>query len=80
NELSGKLPLISPLNILTSPSITLAARRDTVDFINDQQLDALDGEVSMFPGDEFLYLPIRCLYWKSIPLSNSRLNALVNIS
>lgn len=32
-------------------SITLAARRDTVDFINDQQLDALDGEVSMFKGE-----------------------------
>ena len=32
-------------------SITLAARRDTVDFINDQHLDALDGEVSMFKGE-----------------------------
>ena len=32
-------------------SITLAARRDTVDFINDQQLDALEGEVSMFKGE-----------------------------
>lgn len=32
-------------------SITLAARRDTVDFINDQQLDALDCEVSMFEGE-----------------------------
>ena len=32
-------------------SITLAARRDTVDFINDQQLDALDGEVCMFKGE-----------------------------
>ena len=32
-------------------SITLAARRDTVDFINAQQLDALDGEVSMFKGE-----------------------------
>ena len=32
-------------------TITLAARRDTVDFINDQQLDALDGEVSMFKGE-----------------------------
>ena len=32
-------------------SITLAARRDTVDFINDQQLDALDGEVRMFKGE-----------------------------
>ena len=31
-------------------SITLAARRDTVDFINEQQLDALDGEPSMFKG------------------------------
>ena len=32
-------------------SITLAARRDTVDFINDQHLDALDGGVSMFKGE-----------------------------
>ena len=32
-------------------TVTLAARRDTVDFINDQQLDALDGEVSMFKGE-----------------------------
>ena len=32
-------------------SITLAARRDTVDFINDQQLNALEGEVSMFKGE-----------------------------
>ena len=31
-------------------SITLAARRDTVDFINEQQLDALDGDVTMFKG------------------------------
>ena len=31
-------------------SITLAARRDTVDFINEQQLDALDGDPSMFKG------------------------------
>jgi tetratricopeptide (TPR) repeat protein len=28
----------------------LAARRDTVDFINEQQLDALDGSPSMFKG------------------------------
>lgn len=36
-----------------SPSaltITLAARRDTVDFINEQQLAALDGAPSMFKG------------------------------
>ena len=36
-----------------SPSaltITLAARRDTVDFINEQQLAALDGDPSMFKG------------------------------
>ena len=31
-------------------SITLAARRDTVDFINEQQLAALDGDVTMFKG------------------------------
>ena len=31
-------------------SITLAARRDTVDFINEQQLAALDGDPSMFKG------------------------------
>ena len=30
--------------------ITLAARRDTVDFINEQQLAALDGDPSMFKG------------------------------
>ena len=42
---STSSPSSSPL------SITLAARRDTVDFINDQQLDALDGEVSMFKGE-----------------------------
>ena len=35
----------------TQLTVTLAARRDTVDFINDQQLDALDGEVSMFNGE-----------------------------
>ena len=44
----------SPSHPLTSsPShltITLAARRDTVDFINEQQLDALDGSPSMFKG------------------------------
>ena len=31
-------------------SITLAARRDTVDFINEQQLAALDGNPTMFKG------------------------------
>ena len=31
-------------------SITLAARRDTVDYINDQQLAELDGEPTMFKG------------------------------
>ena len=34
----------------TQLTITLAARRDTVDFINEQQLDALDGDPSMFKG------------------------------
>lgn len=34
----------------TQLTITLAARRDTVDFINEQQLDALDGSPSMFKG------------------------------
>ena len=34
----------------TQLTITLAARRDTVDFINEQQLDALDGNPSMFKG------------------------------
>ena len=35
----------------TSPlEITLAARRDTVDFINEQQLDALDGDQTIFKG------------------------------
>ena len=33
-----------------SLSITLAARRDTVDYINEQQLAALDGDPSMFKG------------------------------
>ena len=45
---------VEPSHPLTSsPShltITLAARRDTVDFINEQQLDALDGSPSMFKG------------------------------
>lgn len=31
--------------------ITLATRRDTVDYINDQQLSALDGSTAMFIGD-----------------------------
>ncbi|MBR4897342.1 MAG: AAA family ATPase [Prevotella sp.] len=31
-------------------SITLATRRDTVDYINEQQLAQLDGEASMFKG------------------------------
>ena len=44
---SGSTPSSPPSPL----SITLAARRDTVDFINDQQLDALDGEVSMFKGE-----------------------------
>ena len=30
--------------------VTLATRRDTVDYINDQQLSALDGATSMFKG------------------------------
>ena len=30
--------------------VTLATRRDTVDYINDQQLSALDGTTSMFKG------------------------------
>ena len=34
----------------TQLSITLAARRDTVDFINEQKLAALDGDISMFKG------------------------------
>ena len=38
---------ITPNTQLTIP---LAARRDTVDFINEQQLDALDGDPSMFKG------------------------------
>ena len=41
----------SPSHPLTSSlSITLAARRDTVDFINEQQLAALDGAQSIFNG------------------------------
>ena len=42
---------ITPSSPPSPLSITLAARRDTVDFINDQQLDALEGEVSMFKGE-----------------------------
>ena len=41
----------TPSSTSSSLSITLAARRDTVDFINDQQLNALDGEISMFKGE-----------------------------
>lgn len=41
----------SPSHLPTSSlSITLAARRDTVDYINEQQLSALDGEPSIFNG------------------------------
>ena len=56
-EKSPSSLLLPPSSDSTPPSppsplsITLAARRDTVDFINDQQLDALDGEVSMFKGE-----------------------------
>ncbi|MBE6269993.1 MAG: hypothetical protein E7101_03475 [Prevotella ruminicola] len=42
---------ITPSSPPSPLSITLAARRDTVDFINDQQLNALDGEISMFKGE-----------------------------
>ena len=52
SSLSSNSRLSSTSSSSGSPlSITLAARRDTVDFINDQQLDALDGEVSMFKGE-----------------------------
>lgn len=52
SSLSSNSSLSSTSSSSGSPlSITLAARRDTVDFINDQQLDALDGEVSMFKGE-----------------------------
>ena len=44
---STKTQQLTPNTHLT---ITLAARRDTVDFINEQQLDALDGDPSMFKG------------------------------
>lgn len=56
-EKSPSSLLLTPSSDITSSSppsplsITLAARRDTVDFINDQQLDALEGEVSMFKGE-----------------------------
>ena len=43
--------ILPPTSTSSSLSITLAARRDTVDFINDQQLNALDGEISMFKGE-----------------------------
>ena len=45
--LSNNTQQLTPNTHLT---ITLAARRDTVDFINEQQLDALDGSPSMFKG------------------------------
>ena len=56
NSLNSRVANPSSLSSTSSSSgsplsITLAARRDTVDFINDQQLDALDGEVSMFKGE-----------------------------
>ena len=41
---------ISDADLSTPLEITLAARRDTVDFINEQQLAALDGDPSMFKG------------------------------
>ena len=41
----------NPPSPTTQLTVTLAARRDTVDFINDQQLNALDGEISMFKGE-----------------------------
>ena len=41
---------ISDSDLSTPLEITLAARRDTVDFINEQQLAALDGDPSMFKG------------------------------
>ena len=40
----------SPSEEQSTLTITLAARRDTVDFINNQQLAALDGEQTMFKG------------------------------
>ena len=41
---------LSDTDLSTPLEITLAARRDTVDFINEQQLAALDGDPSMFKG------------------------------
>ena len=43
-------PLGSSKNIQDALTITLAARRDTVDFINEQQLAALDGDPITFVG------------------------------
>jgi tetratricopeptide (TPR) repeat protein/transposase len=40
-----------PSPITQNLTITLAARRDTVDYINDQQLAELDGEPTMFQGE-----------------------------
>ena len=50
-EKSPSSSILPPASTSSSLSITLAARRDTVDFINDQQLNALDGEISMFKGE-----------------------------
>jgi ATP-dependent exoDNAse (exonuclease V) alpha subunit len=43
-------PLGSSKNTQDALTITLAARRDTVDFINEQQLAALDGDPITFVG------------------------------
>ena len=51
SRVENKKTQLSTVNCPQSTlSITLAARRDTVDFINEQQLDALDGDPSMFKG------------------------------
>ncbi|SHK92510.1 ATP-dependent RecD-like DNA helicase [Xylanibacter ruminicola] len=50
NTSNTSLSSISSPTSSASLEITLAARRDTVDFINEQQLAALDGDPTMFKG------------------------------
>ena len=50
SRVSSSVSSASSASNASQLEITLAARRDTVDFINEQQLAALDGDPSMFKG------------------------------
>ena len=50
-QLNARVKACPQGNSPSSLSITLAARRDTVDFINEQQLADLDGEPVTFKGE-----------------------------